>query len=1009
MSRSPRFSRAVFVRAVLLLGTAIPTVTLFVQPVHAQDYTNIAASGRVTSDKGAPIANAEVKITSSERGVSRMATTNAAGAYTILQLAPGNYDFTITAPGYAPYTEKTIALTRSTGGANSFTLAPAAADSVPAAGANDIIVTGKRQRVADFQDTTTGAVIDLASLQTRVPVGRTLRDVMLLTPGAVQGASGANGGFSNQVSLSGASFTENAFYINGLNVTDFVSGLQPTEVPFDFYQTVEVKTGGAPAEFGRATGGYVVATTKSGSNAYHASVTGTWEPGDLRGSQPSTYRTNYREATGSRQELVFQASGPIIKDHLFIYGLYNLRDIRSMTPASDQNNATGVTNTSPFWGGKVDGYITGAHHFEFTYFDTTNDTHTRSYAYDRTTNTLGAKTGGTDSRAGGVNYVGRYTGTFTPWLTMSAAYGVNKLRSGNVPLDVTNPRVLDYRTNSAGTDLGLNKVTDAFSNTDDEREFYRVDADLQFQMLGSHHVRIGYDHERDTQTQTYETIGSGFYKLFTAKVGATNYGVPLGTDYYTTRVYSQNGVGHVRNAALYLQDEWSLINDRLRLQLGVRNDNFSNQGVSGESFYKSGDQWAPRLGASYDVFGDGRTKAFGYFGKYYLPLAGDINLNVAGQLLTYTRYNLFNGLSGNGSVPTAGAPILGDSSFTACPDTKIANCIVTASGKASDPAGQISNNLSAQSDNELIFGATRQISDHIRIGATFTHRELTNVIDDVSVDNGERAYCVTKGFAAAACLAAYPGGSHFVIANPGKDITTQINALPDGSKPVVTLKSADLLYPKPSRHYNALTLTFDRSFDKVWSLAASYTWAMDKGNYEGGVRSENGQLAVNRTSDFDTPAFVDGAYGYLPNDRRHTVKAYGSYRPFAFLDLGSNLVVQSPQHNSCIGTVPKAIDAAANGYHGYSFYCNGALVPRGTAFTGDWLTQVDVSMIVHLPVPKQFDASLRLDVFNLLGSSSVTAFDQAGQLSSDEPNLNYRKPLAYQSPRYARLQFRLGF
>ncbi|TPG48317.1 TonB-dependent receptor [Sphingomonas glacialis] len=1001
MSCSTRFSRAVVVRAVLLLGTAVPCATLFVQPVQAQDYTNIAASGRVIGEDGAPIANAEVKITSSDRGISRVAATNESGAYTIPQLAPGNYDFAVTAPGFAPYSEKNIALTRGTGGANSFTLAPPA-------GASDIVVTGRRQRVADFQDTTTGAVIDLASLQTRVPIGRTLRDVMLLTPGAVQGSSGANGGFSNQVSLAGASFTENAFYINGLNVTDFVSGLQPTEVPFDFYQTVEVKTGGAPAEFGRATGGYVVATTKSGSNDYHASITGTWEPNDLRGSSPNTYRTNNRDSTASRQELVFQGSGPIIKDHLFVYGLYNLRNIRSMTPASDQNNATGVTNTSPFWGGKIDGYISGAHHFEFTYFDTTNDTHTRSYAYDRATNTLGAKTGGTDSRAGGINYVGRYTGTFTPWLTMSAAYGVNKLRSGNVPLDTVNSRVLDYRTNSAGTDIGLNKVTDAYSHTDDERQFYRVDADLQFKLLGAHHVRIGYDHERDTQTQTYETIGSGFYKIFTAAAGATNYGVPIGTDYYTTRVYSQNGVGTVRNQALYLQDEWSLLNDRLRLQLGVRDDRFSNQGVSGKSFYNSGDQWAPRLGASYDVFGDGKTKAFGYFGKYYLPLAGDINLNVAGQLLTYTRYNLLNGLSATGNVPNAGTPIL-NASFTACPDTKIANCIVTATGQASSPAGQIAANLTAQSDNELIFGATRQISDHIRIGASFTHRELTNVIDDVSVDMGERAYCATKGFSAAACLAAYPGGRHFVIANPGKDITTQINALPDGTTPVATLKAGDLGYPKPSRHYNALTLTFDRSFDKVWSLSASYTWAIDKGNYEGGVRSENGQLAVNRSADFDTPAFTNGAYGYLPNDRRHTIKAYGSYRPFDFLDLGSNLVLQSPQHNSCIGTVPASIDAAANGYHGYSYYCNGTLVPRGTAFDGQWLTQLDVSAIVHLPVPKQFDASLRLDVFNLLNTKSVTAYDQAGQLSNDAANPNYQKPLAYQSPLYARLQFRLGF
>jgi outer membrane receptor protein involved in Fe transport len=589
MLRSTRLSSRAAVRALLMLGATTLAVATATAPACAQDYTNIAASGRVTAEDGTPVAGAEVRVTSSDRGITRTATTNAAGDYTIPQLTPGSYDFTVSADAYASYTERGIALTRESGGANSFRL-------VAAGGSGDVVVMGSRQRVADFQDTTVGSSIDIGSLNQRVPIGRTLRDVMLLTPGTVQGSSPSNGSFANQVSISGASFTENAFYINGLNVTDFVSGGQPTEVPFDFYQTVEVKTGGAPAEFGRATGGYVIATTKSGSNEYHASVTGIWEPDDLRNSAPSTRTIDYRHATASRKELVFQASGPIIKDHLFVYGLYNLRDVRSLTPQANQNNATGVANTSPFWGGKIDGYITGDHHFEFTYFDTTNETRNRSYNWDRTSFTRGDQTGGTNARAGGENYVGRYTGTFAPWLTLSGAYGVNKLRSGNVPLDITNPQVVDYRSDPAGIQIGANKVTDAYSSTDNKREFYRLDADVQFQLLGAHHVRGGYDHERNTQTQTFETIGGGAYKIFAVTAdSAARIGLPVGTQYYTTRVYAQNGVAHVRNQAFYLQDQWSLLDNRLRLDLGVRNDRFSNQGVNGESFFKSGNQWARPL------------------------------------------------------------------------------------------------------------------------------------------------------------------------------------------------------------------------------------------------------------------------------------------------------------------------------------------------------------------------------------------------------------------------------
>ncbi|GGO91320.1 TonB-dependent receptor-like protein [Stakelama pacifica] len=1002
MIRISRRSSRASLRALLMLTSAIPVVTISAPYASAQDYTNIAASGRVTSENGAPIAGATVQLTSSDRGVSRTVTTDSTGAYTIPQLAPGNYNFAVSAPGYATYSEAAIPLTRQAGGANSFRLVSAEAT------AGDIVVTGSRERVADFQDTTIGSTIDIGTLKDRVPIGRTLRDVMLLTPGTVQGSS-SNAGFANQVSIAGAAFTENAFYINGLNVTDFVSGGQPTEVPFDFYQSVEVKTGGAPAEFGRATGGYVVATTKSGSNEYHASVTGIWEPKDLRDHAPSTRTTDYAHATASREELIFQASGPVIKDHLFVYGLYNLRDIRSMTPQANQDNATSVRNDSPFWGGKIDGYITGDHHFEFTYFDTSNETENRSREWNRDTYKLGEVTGGTNARAGGKNYVGRYTGTFTPWLTVSGAYGVNKLRSGNLPLDVTNPQVVDYRTDPAGVQIGLNKVTDAYSKTNNEREFYRFDTDLQFHLLGAHHVRIGYDHEKDTQVQTFETIGEGAFKIYNVTPeSAERIGLPVGTTYYTTRVYAQNGTAHVRNEAFYIQDQWSLLDNRLRLDLGLRDDRFSNQGVNGESFFESGNLWAPRLGAAFDPIGDGGTRIFGSYSKYYLPMAGDINLNVAGSLVTYTRYNLFNGVSGEGNIPNPGDPILSVVNTRDCPDTGIANCEVSADGSPFNPDGVIDRNIKPQSSSEIILGVERQIADKVRIGASFTHRRLGNVIEDISIDAGARAYCIGQGFTAEACQSAYPGGSQFVIANPGRDVTVQLNPLPDGSTPTATLKASDLQYPDPKRNYDALTLTFDRSFDQKWSLSASYTLAFNKGNYEGGVRSENGQLSINRSADFDSPGFVNGAYGYLPNDRRHSFRAYGSYRLFDVLDLGLNALVQSPAHYSCIGAVPVDVDAYANTYHGYGFYCQGKLVPRGTAFKGDWRTEFNFSAAARLPLDF-VDASIRLDVFNILNSQAVTNYNNFGELSDGSTNSDYRSPNAYQTPRYVRLTASIGF
>jgi hypothetical protein len=988
-------------RALALVGASIPAVALMTTPAVADDYTNVQASGRVLAADGKPITGAVVRITSETLGVKRSAVTSATGAYVIPQLPPGAYAVSVTAEGFDAYAENGVLISRA-GASNLYTLAPVG--SVEA-----IEVKAGRQRTPDFEITTTGAAIEIGELAERVPVGRSLRDIALMSPGVVQGSSSANGTFANQISISGASFIENAFFVNGLNITNFRMGLLPVEVPFDFYKSVEVKTGGYPAEFGRSTGGFVNAITKSGTNEFHGGVTATWEPGDLRDSAPNTFRNNFEDYTASREEWVAELGGPIIKDRLFFYGLYNQRKLKTFSPSASQDNATRSTDDAPFWGGKLDGWLTDKQHLEFTYFDTTKDVQNRSLNYNRATKQVGAETGGTNQRSGGENYIARYTGTFTPWFTLSAAYGVNKFRDGQLPLDTTHERVVDYRTNSAGVDIGVNKVTDAMSFNDDERTFYRADADFNFNLLGAHHLRVGYDHEENTATQNFETIGSGFLKIFRA-TGTDQTGLPTGADYVTTRVYRNSGSFGTVNQAFYAEDQWTLFDDRLQLELGVRNDRFDNRNADGSTFYDPGNQWAPRIAVSGDPFGDGKSKLYGFFGRYYLPLPSDLSLKFAGSLVTYTRYNLLTSVAADGT-PGLGAPVTTVAGMAPCPDTGTANCLVSASGLVADTAESIAHNLKPQSADEFVLGYERRFGDLIKVGAYFTHRELNNIVEDVAIDTGARAYCVKAGFTAAQCQSSFGGGRQWVIVNPGEDVKIRLNSLPDGSKPIVTLSAADLTYPHPKRDYNALTATFDRAFDGKWSLSGSYTWADLKGNYEGGVRSENGQLAINTTADFDSPGFLNGADGYLPNHRRHTFKGYGSYEVNKWLTLGGNGLIQSPRKYSCIGIVPNAVDPVAFGYQGYGFYCQGKVVDRGSAFEGDWVTQFNASAVVTLPTPgDRFDASVRLDVFNLFNAQAVTAYHEFGDVGgSGVADVNFRKPVDYQTPRYARIQLRVAF
>src|SRR3546814_8584159 len=64
---------------------------------------------------------------------------------------------------------------------------------------------------------------------------------------------------------------------------------------------------------------------------------------------------------------------------------------------------------------------------------------------------------------------------------------------------------------------------------------------------------------------------------------------------------------------------------------------FENKNIAGDVYYDSGDNWQPRLGITLDPFGDGRTKVYGSFGRYYLPIATNTNIRLGGSEMDYDR------------------------------------------------------------------------------------------------------------------------------------------------------------------------------------------------------------------------------------------------------------------------------------------------------------------------------------------------------------------------------------
>ncbi len=1076
-TRISKFKCAAALQALTIMGAGIAASAIISAPAMAQDFTNVTATGRVIGPDGEAISDATIVLTSNDQGFSKTVTTDNAGNYRIPALPQGSYTYEVSASGFQTFTDKEVNLTQSAGG-NTFQLAIDGA----AAGGDAIVVTGARIRVSDFDRATTGSVISVADLAERVPVARDITSLILLAPGSVQGDTA----FGNLPSISGASVSENAYFVNGLNITDFRQGLGAVEVPFVFYNTVEVKNGGIPAEFGRFTGGFVNAISKSGSNEIHAGALISYQPDRLTEDRPNTLDAYNAQDKREVIEAVFNLSGPIIKDRLFFYGFYqsnydkrgdtviagNPNEIldagyidprtgqavaveTSLPPFSVGNRREERSETKPYYGGKIDFIPFDGHRFEATYFNSSQEAILTSFGSRYTNSSITQPdgevidygdlidknapvlSGENNSRSilqsGGENYVGRYTGQFTDWLTISGAYGVNKRRDNTFSSSPDYPFI-------SGLGRSGNAINIIETNLD-KREFYRADAEVYVNFLGEHHFKGGYDSENLTTLSISEYTGDVAWTYVNSGGGDTN--TPIANlEYVGGRTFRNGGTFKTKNEAFYLQDSWSLFDKRLTLNFGVRNDKFENKNVEGKTYYKSGSQWAPRFSFTADPFGDGLTKVYGSFGRYYLPIVANTNVRLAGAELDYTRYFVVAGVNPD-NTPILGAPLLTAADATVCPASGgVANCVLISDGVATPTEATVSKSLKPQSADEFIIGAERSLGGGIRVGLYGTYRKLNESLEDVAIDAAVGNYCVANNLNCNDALGRpiWSGFHQYVLVNPGSAATITLSDPVNGEATARTVDftAAQLGYPKARRTYKSITATIDRDFDGTWGASASYTWSKNKGNIEGGIRSDNGQTDSGLTTAFDQPGLVNGSYGNLPGDARHNIKFNGSFRPFKWLTLGTQVQATSPRSYGCIGRVPRTVDAFAGAYGAAGFYCNldsagnvitdplfpiindrttvvGGprpstlqLTPRGSQFKSDWNIFTNMSAVIQLPT-ELFDASFRVDVFNVLNRKGVTDRNEEGTQDSGSPRGDYGFATGYQQPRFFRFQLGINF
>ena len=232
----------------------------------------------------------------------------------------------------------------------------------------------------------------------------------------------------------------------------------------------------------------------------------------------------------------------------------------------------------------------------------------------------------------------------------------------------------------------------------------------------------------------------------------------------------------------------------------------------------------------------------------------------------------------------------------------------------------------------------------------------------------------------------------------------------DGKPTTITLKAGDLAFPTVQREYSALDLTFDKAWDGSYFMGGSVTLSSNRGNYEGTVKSDNGQDDAGLTQDYDFPEFMDNAYGYLPNHRAFKAKLYGAAMVGETL-VGVNMRMASPRKYGCIGNYPggDGVDDAFGGNYWYggndSWACNGVATPRGQSFDGKWINEVDLSFSRDINLPGAEYANVQLNIFNIFDFETADDFGEYGEANGSYPDADYRQPTSYQRGRSIRLNF----
>jgi hypothetical protein len=819
-----KFSRFLAVLAMLLLASV---------SVFAQSSLTGVLTGTVTSD-GAPLPGATVTATSPQLQGSRSTVSDTNGNYNLAALPPGDYTVRIELQGLQTVTRNTRVTLAGTSRVD--------ADLKVSAVTESITVTASAPAVMETTEVQTNYQKETID---NLPIARNVTAIALLAPGVT-----ANGPRS-AVQISGSFANDNLIVVNGANVQENLRGQARPLFIEDAIQETTVITGAISAEFGRFTGGVISSITKSGGNEFSGSIRDNvtdpaWVENSAFGEaeQASKISHTYEGTLGGR----------IIRDRLWFFtagrlsnttgNSGNIRLLGDVIPSETENTRYEV---------KLTGQVTANHSLMVNYLNnplsSTNNNQLGVYELRALDPSIEQEEDFTAAR---------YSGIFTNNLLGEVNWSNRTFTF--VGFGGENPDIY------AGTPLiqsagGLGVANAPYfcgSCSQEGRDNELLTAKLTYFLgtrnLGTHNLVGGYERYDELRlANNYQSPTNITLFLYQAPATLQN-GVPIFTfkdgdllEYYPVVIPSIGS--DIQTDSLFFNDKWDL-NANFSFNLGMRYD--KTEGIDSQGNPTADDAaFSPRLGATYDIGGNGRFKVNASYGKYVGRLAETVAGlgSAAGE--PWGIYYYINTPGGNDIVGTADQVVrqvvdlwrsLGGSN-TATNLQQILTGWKGAYPVVPDIGGfsqKLNGSLRAPGVDEWTIGGGLQLTPNAYVRADYIDRDWNN----------------------------------YYVSSTNRQIGTVTEPNSGARADLTLIDNTDLL----DRKYHAVQLTANTRWFNRLTLGGNYTWSELEGNAEGegtnsGPQSEGGWV-------FQYPEYQGFAqnrpYGYLSGDQRHKVRAWAA-------------------------------------------------------------------------------------------------------------------------------------